>query len=96
MDYTIRFSAQLKEQLRSLRKARGLSQASLGALIGVNQRRIADIESHPGAVGFDQVIRLLSALGAEIVVRDLASASVPGEERVAPIGLGRPPSKGAW
>ena len=73
MEFPIKFSAQLKEQLRSLRKVRGLSQADLGALIGVNQRRIADIESNPGAVGLDQIMKLLSALRAEIVIRDVSS-----------------------
>ena len=74
--YSVKISAQLKEQLRSLRKARGLSQSDLGALVGVNQRRIADIESNPGAVGFDQIMKILSALGAEILIRDLATQPV--------------------
>lgn len=75
MDYPIKLGAQLKEQLRSLRKARGLSQADVGALLGVNQGRIADIESKPGSVGFDQVMKVVSALGAELVLRDLAPPS---------------------
>jgi len=80
VDYSVKFSTQLKEQLRSLRKARGLSQSDLGVLVGVNQRRIADIESNPGAVGFDQIMKILSALGAEVLIRDLA---MPPELRAA-------------
>ena len=76
VDYSVKFSAQLKEQLRSLRKARSLSQSDLGVLVGVNQRRIADIESNPGAVGLDQIMKILSALGAEILIRDLANPPV--------------------
>jgi len=81
VDFSVKFSSQLKEQLRSLRKARGLSQSDLGGLVGVNQRRIADIESNPGAVGFDQIMKILSALGAEILIRDLARTPEPRAAR---------------
>ncbi|MDY0746444.1 helix-turn-helix domain-containing protein, partial [Paucibacter sp. R3-3] len=96
MDYPIKFSAQFKEQLRSLRKARGLSQEELGILIGVNQRRIADIESNPGAVGFDQIMRLLSALGTELVIRDHTvvpmskEVSIPRSRKAQPAEFASP------
>ncbi len=76
MDYPIRFSDQLKQQLRSLRKARGLTQAELGQRLGVTQARVAEIEATPGAVGFDQLLKVLSALGTELIVRDVAAPSV--------------------
>src|ERR1700712_1923448 len=72
MDYPIKFGEQLRQQLRALRKSRGMNQATLGLLVGVTQRRIAEIEGNPGVVGIDQIIRILSALGGELVVRDLA------------------------
>ena len=71
MDYAIKFGDQLKQQLRSLRKARGLNQTELGVRLGVTQRRIAEIEANPGVVAIDQIIRIFSALGAELVLRDL-------------------------
>jgi HTH-type transcriptional regulator/antitoxin HipB len=73
MDYPIKFGDQLKQQLRSLRKARGLNQTALGVRLGVTQRRIAEIEAHPGVVAVDQIIKLFSALGAELVLRDLST-----------------------
>jgi HTH-type transcriptional regulator/antitoxin HipB len=76
MDYPIRFSDQLKQQLRSLRKARGLTQAELGRRLGVTQARVAEIEAMPGAVGFDQLLKMLYALGTELIVRDVAVPSV--------------------
>ncbi len=76
MDYPIRFSDQLKQQLRSLRKARRLTQAELGQRLGVTQARVAEIEATPGAVGFDQLLKVLSALGTELIVRDVATPSV--------------------
>ncbi|XHO04855.1 hypothetical protein ACEQUB_01745 [Ralstonia syzygii] len=52
----------------------GLTQAQLGALINVSQNRIADIEKDPGAVGFEQLLRLLHALGAQLLVRTAVAA----------------------
>ena len=70
MDYPIATSAQLRAVLRGLRKARGLSQADTGARIGVNQKRIARIESMPGVTSFDQIARVVSALGGRLVIQD--------------------------
>ena len=77
MDYAIKFGDQLKQQLRSLRKARGLNQTELGVRLGVTQRRIAEIEANPGVVAIDQIIKLFSALGAELVLRDLSTPPPP-------------------
>jgi len=71
MDYPINTSAQLRAVLRGLRKARGLSQADTGTRIGVNQKRMARIESAPGVTSFDQIARVVSALGGRLVIQDL-------------------------
>ena len=75
MDYPIRLPDQLKAHLRSLRKQRGLTQAQLGKRLGIGQVRIAEIEARPGLVSVDQLVKLLSALGAGLVVRDLEGGS---------------------
>jgi HTH-type transcriptional regulator / antitoxin HipB len=75
MDYPIRLADQLKAHLRSLRKQRGLTQAELGKRLGIGQVRIAEIEARPGLVSVDQLVKLLSALGAGLVVRDLEGGS---------------------
>jgi len=54
--------------LRGLRKFRGLSQAQVGQLLGVNQKRASRIEGAPGVTSFDQIARLISALGGRLVV----------------------------
>lgn len=77
MDYPIRLADQLKAHLRSLRKQRGLTQAQLGKRLGIGQVRIAEIEARPGLVSVDQLFKLLSALGAGLMVRDLEGESVP-------------------
>ena len=50
MDFPLATVAQFTDHLRALRKARGMTQADLGRLIGVSQSRIADIERDPGSV----------------------------------------------
>jgi HTH-type transcriptional regulator/antitoxin HipB len=84
MDYSIRLADQLKAHLRSLRKQRGLTQAQLGKRLGVGQVRIAEIEAKPGLVSVDQLVKLLSALGAGLVVRDLQGGSAAPVARPVP------------
>ena len=80
MDYPIRFIDQLRPQIRGLRKKRGLTQGDLGHHLGVGQARIAEIERSPGTVSFDQMLKLLSLLGASLVLRD----SLPTEAIAEP------------
>ena len=75
MDYAIRLTDQLKAHLRALRKQRGLTQAQLGQRLGLGQARIAEIEARPGLVSVDQLVQILSALGATLVLRDLAQGA---------------------
>ena len=84
MDYPIRLADQLKAHLRSLRKQRGLTQAELGKRLGIGQVRIAEIEARPGLVSVDQLVKLLSALGAGLVVRDLEGGSAFPVAKPAP------------
>lgn len=74
MDYPIALPAQLKQHLRSLRKARGMTQAQLARLLGVVQSRVADIEANPGAVSVEQLMRILSVLNAQAMIRDTQPA----------------------
>jgi HTH-type transcriptional regulator/antitoxin HipB len=70
MDFHIATVSQLPAHLRALRKARHLTQAELGRLLGVKQSRIADIEADPGSISVTQMHKLLSALGTQLVLRD--------------------------
>jgi HTH-type transcriptional regulator / antitoxin HipB len=69
--------AQLADHLRSFRKARGLTQAALGALVGLDQTRIAKIERDPRNVSFGQVMRLLSALHVRLLLQPIAGNKQP-------------------
>lgn len=68
MNYPVTTSAQLRTVLLGLRQSRALSQAQVGQLLGVNQKRAARIEGAPGVTGFDQIARLVSALGGRLVI----------------------------
>ncbi|WP_312844270.1 helix-turn-helix transcriptional regulator [Diaphorobacter nitroreducens] len=70
MHFPLHFSSQLRQHLRALRKARGLTQADLGRLLGVGQARIAEIENNPGVVSIDQMMKVLSALRASLTLHD--------------------------
>ncbi len=78
--YPIKFTAQLRQHLRALRKKRGLTQAQLGLLVGVSQARIAEVEANPGLVSFDQLMQLLSALDVTVSLNEIPSVSVPQEQ----------------
>lgn len=70
MDFPLVTVAQFTDHLRALRKARGMTQADLGRLMGVGQSRIADIERDPGSVSVAQMHQILSALGGQMILRD--------------------------
>ncbi|MFZ0007615.1 MAG: helix-turn-helix domain-containing protein [Steroidobacteraceae bacterium] len=60
--------AQLANHLRSFRKARGLTQAALGELTGLDQTRIAKIERDPTRVSVGQLLRLLAVLQVRVLL----------------------------
>ena len=72
MDFPIQLTGQLREHLRSLRKARGLTQAALGQLLGVGQARIAEI-SRRNRAGAENVTQ--SAADQARALRELEGAA---------------------
>jgi HTH-type transcriptional regulator / antitoxin HipB len=60
--------AQLSNHLRSFRKGRGLTQAALGALTGLDQTRIAKIERDPRLVSVGQLLKLLAVLNVRVLL----------------------------
>ena len=71
----IQSPSQLSAHLKSLRKTHGLTQSQLGARIGVGQTRVADIEKQPGAVSVDQLLQVLHALDARLLLAPTATAT---------------------
>ncbi len=93
MDYPIQSPGQLSSHLRALRKARGLSQAQLGAVLGVGQTRVARIEHDPTAISVAQFLGILNALGVQMVLRPTGTRA----DAAAAQGTGkRHPSDEPW
>ena len=66
MDYPLALAEQPAHSSKPLRKQRGLTQSQLGALLGVSQARVVEIERLPGAVIRQQIPQVLQALGASL------------------------------
>jgi HTH-type transcriptional regulator/antitoxin HipB len=64
--------AQLSNHLRSFRKARGLTQAALGQLVGLDQTRIAKIERDPRLVSVGQLLKLLAVLYVRVLLQPVS------------------------
>jgi HTH-type transcriptional regulator / antitoxin HipB len=80
--YPVDTPQQLRTILRSLRQASGLTQAELGQRLGVTQKRIARIEAAPEVTAFDQIARMVTAMGYRLVIEEPPSHRVaePGPE----------------
>lgn len=68
-DIPLQTPQQLSSHIRSLRKRLGLTQAELGARLGVEQARIGKIERNPGSISVEQLLQLLTVLEAEVLIR---------------------------
>lgn len=68
MKYLVSTSSQLAHALRSARKARSMGQHGAGALVGLLPKTISALENHPGSATIDSLMKLLSALGLELVL----------------------------
>jgi HTH-type transcriptional regulator / antitoxin HipB len=88
MNHPVSTPAQVRAVLPALRKHRGLTQAQLGALIGVSQKRIARIEADPAKASFDQISKLVVLLGGDLVVVGKAPvvASKPAPKAKSKLG----------
>ncbi|QFS66551.1 helix-turn-helix domain-containing protein [Delftia tsuruhatensis] len=69
MDYLLQLPEQLSPQLKSLRRAAGMSQAKLAQHLGVSQSRVAAIESDPSAISVRQLMEVLRILNAVVLLR---------------------------
>jgi len=73
--------AQLATHLRAFRKARGLTQAQLGELVGLDQTRIARIERDPRRVSMGQIMKLLAVLRVRVLLQPLSEPAAATPDR---------------
>lgn len=71
-------ASQLGQLLLSARKARKMSQATLGGYLGLGQSRVSHLEQHANDMSVEQLLAWCSALGLEVAIgsrSDKAAAS---------------------
>lgn len=69
-DYPIRTEQQVSLLLKSFRKARGMTQADLARALGITQQTASDFERNASTASVSRLLRMLAALGVELVLRD--------------------------
>ncbi len=69
MDYPVLAPPQLAAHLRSFRRTRRLTQAQLGAKLGIGQARFGKIERDPSRVSVGQLLQILALLGVRLVLQ---------------------------
>jgi HTH-type transcriptional regulator/antitoxin HipB len=79
MDHVARTPQQLGQVLKACRKRRQLTQTTVGSRVGVRQAQISSIETHGAGITVDTLYKLLSALGLELVLRDMQPRSSKSE-----------------
>ena len=78
-DFQIKTAEQLGVILRGFRRERQMTQQAVGARTGLAQNAISQLETNPGPASFAKVLRVLSALDVEIVLRHREKSQQSGE-----------------
>ena len=81
METIARTPLQLGNSIRERRRKLGLSQEQLAEKVGLRQRTISDIES-AGTARIDTLLRTLSALDLEFVIRPRTKSSASDIEAI--------------
>jgi len=66
----IQSSEELGRQIRELRRGQKLTQAQLAGFANTGLRFIGDLEKGKGTCHIGKMLRVLSALGVELIIRD--------------------------
>lgn len=76
-DFTVRTAEQLPALLQAFRKQSGLTQADTAMRLGISQQALSNIERNADKVSADRLLKLLSLLGVELVLRKPDESSAP-------------------
>lgn len=82
MQRSARTAAQIGAIIHRERRARGLTQAQLGAKIGRRQATISKLEKGESATQLSTLFDVLSALDLELIVDARSKVSRPGIESI--------------
>lgn len=70
-DFPLRSPEQLPLLLQAFRKTAGLTQAEVALQLGVTQQTLSAMERRANKVSAERLMRLLSILGVELVLRQV-------------------------
>ncbi len=70
MNFPVTSPEQLGAVLRGFRRQRGLSQTQLAARMGITQKAISLLETHPGRMGVARFFAVLAALEVHCLLAD--------------------------
>lgn len=85
MTYLLQTPDQLAVHLRALRLANGWSQKQLAEKLGLSQSRVARIERDPLSISVEQLLKVLSALGANVRIHVDTEGASPTQTPVVQV-----------
>ena len=85
---------QLGHMLQSARKSRKLSQAALGARLGLSQKRVSALELDPASISVDQLLRWCATVGLSLEIGTKADSSAGSASQPTPPAAA--PGKVEW
>ena len=84
-------ATQLGQLLRTGRKQRGLTQAEVGARLGLSQNRVSHLEGHPDQISVKQLLTWCAVVGLELslaqrlaMAPETVGAQAPGSAAAKP------------
>ncbi len=84
-------STQLGQFLRAARKRRGLTQAEVGARLGLSQNRVSHLEGHADELSVRQLLTWCAVVGLELGLGQRQIASSEPEAPAVSAGSAAPP-----
>jgi HTH-type transcriptional regulator/antitoxin HipB len=72
---TLVTALQLGQLLRSARKQRKLTQATVAGQLGLSQNRVSHLELHPEELSFKQLLAWCAVVGLELQLAERAAAA---------------------
>ena len=85
-------ATQLGQLLRAARKQRGLTQAEVGARLGLSQNRVSHLEGHADELSVKQLLTWCAVVGLDLsLAHRLAKAPETGEAQAPGSATATPP-----
>jgi HTH-type transcriptional regulator/antitoxin HipB len=85
-EYPVRTAEQLPTLLQAFRKQADLTQSEIALRLGVTQQTMSALERNAETVSAARLVRLLSILGVELVLRKVGSGADMQPPQDAPAG----------